>query len=339
MMKYGPQSLTAVRRRVEGRDTSDDGPIRALVIGMEQIKTTFIVLLQHNLITMERAPASPIIIYTFIVERAVRRLRFPRFLLVVRNEFGDKGVGLMQELFISGRLKRDDLIEDAVKCLIDFENEMDETLEEEDEEAKGARRAKTSAEVQSIFDEMVNKRYIIPQGPVLTPYEAGAKTEEDGKLFMKREKKQHQQERSGEITVKKNQDDGYSVKGDKNEMPLELRLMMNAGEAEEESDDDKEGGPKRKAGAAGGAAKKRRVVDDANGEKAATNGSGGAQASAGKGKGKATKKNNIAKSIQAEQVQRVDREWAESGQRVDREWTKGESASSNESASSAISHN
>jgi hypothetical protein len=291
MMKYGPQSLAAIRRRVDGRDTSDDAPMSKITVGIEQIKTTVIVFLQHNLVKMERAPASPVIIYSFIVERAVRRLRFPRFLLVIRNEFGDKGVGLMQELFISGRLKRDDLVEDAVKCIMDFENEMDESLLELDEEATEARRVTTMGDVKSVFDEMVNKRYIVPQGAALSPYEATVKTDDvDGKLFLKREKKQNHRELAGDITVKKAQDDGYTKKGGKNEMPLELRLMMNAGKTEEgDGDNDNAangGGPKRKAGAeAGAAAKKRRTEDDEG----------------AKGKGRSGKK-NITKSIQAEQI-------------------------------------
>eukprot|EP00241_Pyramimonas_parkeae_P015426 CAMPEP_0114289966 /NCGR_PEP_ID=MMETSP0059-20121206/7668_1 /TAXON_ID=36894 /ORGANISM="Pyramimonas parkeae, Strain CCMP726" /LENGTH=549 /DNA_ID=CAMNT_0001411299 /DNA_START=77 /DNA_END=1726 /DNA_ORIENTATION=+ len=114
--------------------------LRASSLAPPLLKQALLVLLQHNCVAAYKeeikeadtnrvaAPAS--VMYAALLPAVLRRLRHPRFMVHIREEFGEKHEIVIQGLLEHGRLRMDQLIEYAAPRMNDTPEQAQGAVEE-----------------------------------------------------------------------------------------------------------------------------------------------------------------------------------------------------------------
>lgn len=107
-------------------------------VATPQLRNCLLVLVQHNCIQGFRlevegaglAPSKVLTLYVAIVSNILHRMRFPKFLMLVRESLGEEAEGLIEGLLEHGRLSLEQLIQRAAARSSKTESEVEHGLKE-----------------------------------------------------------------------------------------------------------------------------------------------------------------------------------------------------------------
>ncbi|TDH70811.1 hypothetical protein CCR75_001855 [Bremia lactucae] len=137
---------------------------------VHEIKCALLKLLQHNVLDVTSVRVArgcaPIVAYNINVEEALYRLRFPKFLELIKETFGIEGEVVMEEVLLQGRVRMDQSVETMAYNLAEQRRQEQKTKAEEKgmtidvEDMSEEELDECRAIVREVFVEMAKKRYI-----------------------------------------------------------------------------------------------------------------------------------------------------------------------------------
>lgn len=242
-------------------------------LSVHEIKCSLLKLLQHNLLDIKPASisaddrrrdgASNPAVYHVNVREALYRLRFPKFIEMAREEFGEEGEVIMEELLVQGRVRMDQSIESMAYSLAEYQRQTDES--KLDEEITEAELEENRGKIRAAFVEMAKRRYISRVHPLdlTTPAEKeqpdfppsiarGLESSSSTNANIKKEKaadgntQGNTRTSSGSTNASSDAADGITIRGKRKKqngstaenIPVELQMMLEADEAARKKEDE-----------------------------------------------------------------------------------------------------
>lgn len=159
-----------------------------LVIKPTQVRDALLILLQHNCLRLEPDTSvevtdgeASVFWYRIDLDMVINRLRFPKFIAVVDNLYGNLAVQLAEELIFHGRLRFDQVVDDV---LIQQKNShaafcaakgIDPSSQFDGDQDQELPIVNSRAEIEAMFEKLAESRFFIP-APSRSSYVASEET-------------------------------------------------------------------------------------------------------------------------------------------------------------------
>jgi len=215
-----------VRNQLEGSERKF-GSFRRLEINQNLVKKALLILCQHNCIEVMMPTTEEVLRtkphvrlrYRLKFEACLQMLRSPRFILLAKVMHGDIASMIIEQIFLHGRLKKDDIITHTIRSLAanGFEDEINESLKKK---------------VGQMFNIMVKERFVVKVPPfdLSRPEEPPSRTEGlkkslDFSIQKEETDKIPIEKKSSKILKKRNRYDFNE--SDEETIPIEMQMMLD----------------------------------------------------------------------------------------------------------------
>ena len=269
IIRHDNNSITEIIRYFSRQSHQSKNAIKA-----SQIRDSLLILLQQNCLQLEPDTSVELIdgqasvfLYRVNLDMVINRLRFPKFLSIVDNLYGELAVKLVEDLIFHGRLRFDQVVEDVVAqqkeartlglqqlCtannidinLIEDPSMLDPELE------KQLPSVNSLLEIGDMFEKLAENRFIVP-APSRSSYVASAETVRSEMLKKEKAVKTNKlmdgdgsgggaletlakdtsngNSSNGKVTIKRSRQEDTAVT-DLSVLPVELQALMQSSASE-----------------------------------------------------------------------------------------------------------